>query len=417
MAMKTAPRRKLASMDAPSREAVRRGNDNDAAGKTGLLENGVDSKIMDICIDDIRLNPDNQIFVENDTDEDIKNLAFDIEKNGLLHNLVVFEVTEKDAVNGGEKRAYMLLSGERRFKAIKKLYESGKFTYKTITGCRVITTRLNETQKKALLYSANLQVRGGFADESIRRKVVGEFVKCLQQAPYNMTEAEAKRFTKEIAPDKTKTLNKDLRIESDLNKDLLRMLDEKLLGRSECEIYVRFTAEQQQKIAEQYKKLLAIDCHGVERANTPKSHLEEKRDDIHNAFLEDLKDSLLEKYMRDTDAKIEAACVRFESGYAELLTMSEAYETALTAGSEAVADIKKEETLKRKETKASTEGKTFVQKNVKAVAEKIGRKIESRSYQKGLKDMTQEARLQDIEALDDLIEKATRLRQMIEAQD
>ena len=42
MAMKTAPKRKLVSMDAPSREAVRKGNDNDAAGKTGLLENGVD---------------------------------------------------------------------------------------------------------------------------------------------------------------------------------------------------------------------------------------------------------------------------------------------------------------------------------------------------------------------------------------
>lgn len=95
MAMKTAPKRKLVSMDAPSREAVRKGNDNDAAGKTGLLENGVDSKIMDICIDDIRLNPDNAIFVENDTEEDINNLAYDIEKNGLLHNLVVFEVMEK----------------------------------------------------------------------------------------------------------------------------------------------------------------------------------------------------------------------------------------------------------------------------------------------------------------------------------
>ena len=188
------------------------------------------------------------------------------------------------------------------------------------------------------------------------------------------------------------------------------------LGRSECEIYVRFTPEQQQKIAEQYKKLLTIDCHGEGRANTPKSHLEEKRDDIHNAFLEDLKDSLLEKYMRDTDAKIDAACAKFEKGYAELLAMSEAYEAALISGNEAVAEIKKEETLKRKETNASAEGKTFVQKNVKAVAEKIGRKIESRSYQKGLKDMTREARLQDIEALDDLIEKATRLRQMIEEQ-
>ena len=67
------------------------------------------------------MNPDNAIFVENDTEEDINNLAYDIEKNGLLHNLVVFEVMEKNAEGRGEKRAYMLLSGERRYKAIKKL--------------------------------------------------------------------------------------------------------------------------------------------------------------------------------------------------------------------------------------------------------------------------------------------------------
>ena len=402
-------------MEAPSQASVRKGNDNEAAGKTGLLETGVESKIMDICIDDIRLNPDNGIFVENDTDEDIKNLAYDIEKNGLLHNLVVFETTEKESEE--EKKVYMLLSGERRYKAIKRLYESGKFTYKTIKGCRVITTQLKENQKKALLYSANLQVRGGFPDESIRRKVVGEFVKCLQQEPYNMTEAEAKRFTKEIAPDKTKTLNKDLRIESDLNKDLLQMLDEKLLGRSECEIYVRFTSEQQHKIAEQYKKLLQVNCYGDGKANTPKSHLEAKRDDIHNAFLEELKDSLLEKYMRDTDTKIEAACARFDKDYAELLAMSESYETALRSGRmDAVANIKKEETIKRKESTEKTEGKSFVQKSVKAVSEKISRKMESRSYQKGLKDMTEEARMQDIAALDELITNATQLRQMIETQ-
>ena len=35
---------------------------------------------------------------------------------------------------------------------------------------------LSENEKKVLLYSANLQVRGGFADEQIRRKAVAEFV-------------------------------------------------------------------------------------------------------------------------------------------------------------------------------------------------------------------------------------------------
>ena len=415
--MKTAAKRKLVSMDAPSQEAVRKGNDNAAAGKTGLLENGVDSKMMDICIDDIRLNPDNKVFVENDTDEEISNLAYDIEKNGLLHNLVVFETTEKDPATGMEKKVYMLLSGERRYKAMHKLYKSGKFTFKTIKGCRVITTRLSDNQKKALLYSANLQVRGGFSDESIRRKVIGEFVKCLQQEPYNMTEAEAKRFTKEIAPDKTKLINKDLRIENDLDQDLIRMLDEKALGRSECEIYVRFTPEQQHKIAEQYGKLFSVNCREEEQNGAVKNHLQTRRDDIHAAFLADLKDSLLEKYMRDTDIKIDAACEKLNKSFAELQAMCAAYEAALNSGNaDAVTDIKKEETLKRKESGAAAQGKTFVQKSVKTVAEKIGRKIESRSFKKGLKDMPAEARAQDIRALEDLIEKATQLKQLLEDQ-
>lgn len=54
----------------------------------------------DIMLSDIRLNPDNEIFRQMDDDEDIRILAEDIKRNGLMHNLVVFPQQE-------DKRQYM----------------------------------------------------------------------------------------------------------------------------------------------------------------------------------------------------------------------------------------------------------------------------------------------------------------------
>ena len=60
-----------------------------------------------------------------------------------------------------------------------------------------------------LLYSANLQVRGGFADEQIRRKAVAEFVVCLQNEPFNMTEKDAKKAIKEVSATTAKQIDRD----------------------------------------------------------------------------------------------------------------------------------------------------------------------------------------------------------------
>lgn len=51
-----------------------------------------------------------------------------------------------------------------------------------------------------MLLSANLQVRGGFANEMIRRKAVAELVSCLQAEPYNLTAAEAKKLSRRQRP-------------------------------------------------------------------------------------------------------------------------------------------------------------------------------------------------------------------------
>ena len=91
-----------------------------------------------------------------DDDEDIRILAEDIKRNGLMHNLVVFRE---------EGMVYVLLSGERRFRALNYLQEKGDATW-NIVNCNVVITPLSKNERKVLLYSANLQVRGGFSDEA-----------------------------------------------------------------------------------------------------------------------------------------------------------------------------------------------------------------------------------------------------------
>ena len=79
----------------------------------------------EININDIEENPDNALYRELDTEEDIALLADDIRRAGLLHNLVVFPKT-------GFGGKYVLLSGERRLRAL-----------------RLLVSRINASRKKS----------------------------------------------------------------------------------------------------------------------------------------------------------------------------------------------------------------------------------------------------------------------------
>ena len=98
MGMKTKPSKASAKkVVMPSKEAIMDCNNNEAGEL--LLSKLVNDKTIeyasrDIMLSDIRLNPDNEVFRQDDNDEDIKTLAEDIERNGLMHNLVVLPQQE-----------------------------------------------------------------------------------------------------------------------------------------------------------------------------------------------------------------------------------------------------------------------------------------------------------------------------------
>ena len=250
MAMKKKMKGNITSPALPGKSILAEVNNNEAGNIYNSLfakNRKVEYDNKYIALVNIRTNPDNQIFRVMDDDEDIRILAEDIKRNGLMHNLVVFPEQREEGM------VYVLLSGERRFRALNYLQEKGDATW-NIVNCNVVITPLSKNERKVLLYSANLQVRGGFSDEAIRRQAIAEFITCLQKEPYNMSREEALGATKSVSTVNPRTIERDARIEEKLQGKLKELLNDKLLTRSECETYLRFEEDIQDEIAERVSK-------------------------------------------------------------------------------------------------------------------------------------------------------------------
>lgn len=416
MGMKSKPNKNNAKrLGIPDSNAAREVNSNDAGNVLIAKLSGyssLTSESRDLTLSDIRLNPDNEIFRKLDDEEDIRILADDIKRNGLLHNLVVFPEQED------KKTVYVLLSGERRYRALNYLQEQGDATWNTVRNCNVITTKLSENEKRVLLYSANLQVRGGFGDEAVRRTAITEFVNCLQKPPYNMSEAEAKKATKQISPQNAKTTEKDLRIERKLNDGLKQLLNEKFLNRSECEAYLRFSDEQQEKLYTRFNQLRDVDCHGANSESAGKNYLEVLRDDIHNNFREELFDAQKQGTYKEVDEVFAKANEHFDTALEDLKAKAAEYGEAKTNNNEeAVSSLEQEGRKEAAKERTKTEQKksSAIQKCAPKAIESLKRTLNNKTYARALKKQEKEIREADIASLNELIEVATSLKQMIEA--
>ena len=102
-----------------------------------------------IPVSSIIMNDDN-VFSINDTEEEIKSLAENIKENGLIHNITVAEVAPDQ---------YLLISGERRTRAVKSL---GRETIKAN-----IKSGLSEFEIMKLLFFANSETREYTTEEKI----------------------------------------------------------------------------------------------------------------------------------------------------------------------------------------------------------------------------------------------------------
>lgn len=405
----------------PNIEALKKVNNNNAGAFYNDLLNAkhkIEYESRDISLFNIRTNPDNEIFREIDDDEDIRILADDIKRNGLLHNLVMFPSTEEG------REVYVLLSGERRYRALKLLVEEGDTSWQIVRNCNVITTELSDNEKKVLLYSANLQVRGGLNDEAVRRKAVSEFIECLQKEPYNMNRVDALKAIKSVSSVNPKTIDRDARLEDKLKGSLKELLDAKFLSRSECESYLRFDDEKQEEIGQKYQELNAVDCHGDTGEEAGKNHIEVMRDTLHDTFREYLFSALQQRTRAEHEEAYKNAIEYFDSELQELKKKAEEFGIIKECNApEEVADFEydaKKEAAKdvaKKEREAADISVSAVLKATPTIIKKLQRVYANKSYEKALSHVSQESRDSDIAALEEVIEMATKLKEKIEAVD
>lgn len=405
----------------PNIEALKKVNNNNAGAFYNDLLNAkhkIEYESRDISLFNIRTNPDNEIFREIDDDEDIRILADDIKRNGLLHNLVMFPSTEEG------REVYVLLSGERRYRALKLLVEEGDTSWQIVRNCNIITTELSDNEKKVLLYSANLQVRGGLNDEAVRRKAVSEFIECLQEEPYNMNRVDALKAIKSVSSVNPKTIDRDARLEDKLKGSLKELLDAKFLSRSECESYLRFDDEKQEEIGQKYQELNAVDCHSDTGEEAGKNHIEVMRDTLHDTFREYLFSALQQRTRAEHEETYKKSIEYFDSELQELKKKAEEFGIIKECNtSEEVADFEydaqKDATkdVAKKEREAADISVSAVLKTTPTIIKKLQRVYSNKSYEKALRHVSQESRDSDIAALEEVIEMATKLKEKIKAVD
>lgn len=206
------------------------------------------SESQEIPIDKIQLNPHND-YAKEDTEESIRDFASVIAEQGLLHNLVVSEHIGEDG-----NPVYMLLSGERRLKAIRLLREDEKQPATKWKKARCLILRdLTPRQEMLFLDSANLETRGGVGDSPYMRKALTRYISNIEEE-YGVSETAAKGLAERLGINR-RTINRNFAIEKKAYPGLKSLLDAGKLNNTEVLLLSALDEETQILVAETVKNL------------------------------------------------------------------------------------------------------------------------------------------------------------------
>ena len=284
-------------------------------------------EIKQIKLTNIKIHPDN-IYNKNDTEEALYELAQNIKENGLMHNAVV---TRRPGEEG-----YILLSGERRFKAYNLLYnraketddkeEMKKYSYRP---CKIINIsvkdeNLRRNAEQLYLDTANVFTREGIADSDMFETVSVRYINNLQ-AVYGLSESEAKKtlrtqIQKQSGRDKRKTIDRNFKLYKELVPELYEFVrnGENEISKTDALVFTEFTPEEQGIIIE-ILSLLQKSKGKIGEGYTP------LYTDTRNEILTLAKNSgqekktLLETLQEETKAKIKSRQVKKPRTSADLL--------------------------------------------------------------------------------------------------
>lgn len=199
-------------------------------------------KTDDIPLDSIELNKDN-IFNDCDSDENIEELAQNIKENGLLHNIVVLETAPQK---------YLLISGERRYKAAKSL--GWGFIRATIK------KELSDLEVLKLLFFANSETREYSIEEKIH--IIKGFTEKIKKFEESADKEAASKFGDYVAQAfniNRRQANKLISISSDLIEPLKELLFSGVIGINDAAALSQLPESYQENAIEIIKANLSDD--------------------------------------------------------------------------------------------------------------------------------------------------------------
>lgn len=202
-----------------------------------------------ILLDRIEINPANS-YSKDDTQEELEILADDIERNSLLHNIVVLD-------KGSGK--YLILSGERRYKAYLLLRERHKNDapnpYDTIYSR--IYKNLDDLEQQIMIDAANLQVRGAAASEEVKfRKGLIRFTDNLK-SKFGLDDKEAVEIARYQSGASYATIRRDMIIERGLIPELIEYVDNGDISKEDGLVYARLSDDSQRFVLDALKSAKA----------------------------------------------------------------------------------------------------------------------------------------------------------------
>lgn len=230
---------------------------NDRLASANLaIENG--NKTIDrteiIPLDLIVLNKDN-IFNECDSTKNIEELANNIKENGLLHNIVVAEV---------EPNKYLLISGERRFRAIRLLKEKGEYD----GGIKAtIKQGLSDLEVLKLLFFANSETREYTMEEKVH--IIESFVAKVKQYEYGSEKEAAAKFREYVSQAfhiSERQAYKHITIATELTLPLKEMLFEDVIDTNTAAALAQLPEGYQERAADILKANLSNKKYAIEKA-------------------------------------------------------------------------------------------------------------------------------------------------------
>lgn len=203
-----------------------------------IIESG---EVIPIHLASIEVNPRND-YHDTDDEKDIETLAKDIEKNGLLHNLVVYEYTPGK---------YRLLSGERRYRALKLLCDRYGDEYK-MAGCRVVAgAELSPEQEMIYIDSANLNSRGAIDGKKLVR-----FIENIKRV-FGYSDEEANEISANLIAVSERTISRTLAAEQ-MVEELRVLLQNNYFQKQYAERFLALSEKEQRYVAAVVNKAIAV---------------------------------------------------------------------------------------------------------------------------------------------------------------